>query len=138
MQFNYSIHETVGKVIFAVFDVLAMAFLYLIVKRSDHSKKIADKNAGIAVKLYAYNPLFVALTVRGSCESITLALMYAFWYYYFGGETTGNQAGLHTISNKINESQPKTTARWLSYLIYGLWVHVRVYPIILLPLLLVH
>lgn len=62
-----------------------MVFLYLVVRRSDTSAKVAERNAGIAIKMYAYNPLFIALTVRGSCESITLALMYGFWYYYFGG-----------------------------------------------------
>ena len=86
--------------------------------------------------MYAYNPLFIALTVRGSCESITLALMYAFWYFYFGAEANGSQAGLLSISNKIADSQPNWKMKWVSYLVYGLWVHVRVYPIILLPLLL--
>jgi phosphatidylinositol glycan class M len=64
--------------------------------------------------------------------------MYAFWYYYFGGETTGNQACLHITNSKINETQPNWKLRWISYLIYGLWVHIRLYPIILLPLLLFH
>lgn len=115
-----------------------MYFLYRIVVRSDSNKKITEKNAVLAVRMYAFNPLFIALTVRGSCESITLALMYGFWYYYFGGDATGNQAGLHAINNKIETSQPNTTMKWVSYLIFGLWVHVRVYPIVLLPLLLVH
>jgi phosphatidylinositol glycan class M len=83
--FNYSHHEAIGKVVFALFDAIAMGFLYLIVRRSDGNKKTAEKNAILVVKMYAYNPLFIALTVRGSCESITLALMYGFWYYYFGG-----------------------------------------------------
>jgi phosphatidylinositol glycan class M len=41
-------------------------------------------------KLYGYNPLFIYLTVRGSCESIAMALMYAFWYFYFGNNSSGN------------------------------------------------
>lgn len=96
MRFNYHIHESIGKVFFALFDVVAMYFLVAIFKKSKNYTY-----AGLAVKLYAYNPLFIALTVRGSCESITLALMYAFWFCYFGGETNGNQPCLHIASNKI-------------------------------------
>jgi hypothetical protein len=113
-----------------------MVFLYAIISRG--GKKISESNADIMVKLYAYNPLFIALTVRGSCESITLALMYAFWYYYFGDEATGNQSCLQVINNKIKATQPNWRLRWLSYFIFGFWVHVRIYPIILLPLLLYH
>lgn len=64
--------------------------------------------------------------------------MYAFWYYYFGGNASGNHSCLQTIKNKINENQPDPTLKWISYMIYGLWVHMRVYPIIFLPLLLFH
>lgn len=133
MRFNYHIHESIGKVFFALFDVVAMYFLHAIFKKSGN-----NHYADFAVKLYAYNPLFIALTARGSCESIALALMYAFWFYYFGGETTGNQPCLHITNHKISQTQPNATLKWVSYLVYGLWVHVRVYPIVLLPLLLMH
>jgi hypothetical protein len=51
-------------------------------------KKI--KQADFVAQLYAYNPLFLYLTVRGSCESIAMALMYGFWYFMFGSQTSGN------------------------------------------------
>lgn len=96
------------------------------------TKKTAENNANLILKLYSYNPLFIYLTVRGSIESITLALMYAFWYYFFTGEINGNQSCFQIITNKISTQQPK---RWISYIIFGLWVHLRVYPIILVPLI---
>jgi phosphatidylinositol glycan class M len=71
MRFNH-ICQFSGKIAFVLFDVLAMiALVYM--NRQSH--KIA------ILKLYAYNPLFIYLTARGSCESISLALM--FWSFYF-------------------------------------------------------
>lgn len=110
-----------------------MVMLFLLVSRGDSAK-----HALLVLKMYAYNPLFIALTVRGSCESITLALMYAFWYCYFGGQANGNQSGLQAITHKVTVRQPDWRLRWASYFLYGLWVHFRVYPIVLLPLLLAH
>jgi GPI mannosyltransferase 1 subunit M len=133
MAGNYSLHEAVGKLVLSLFDGIAMVLLYLLVSRGD-----SGKHALLVLKMYAYNPLFIALTVRGSCESITLALMYAFWYCYFGGPANGNQSGLQAITNKVTVRQPDWRLRWGSYLLYGLWVHFRVYPIVLLPLLLAH
>ena len=116
-----------------------MIFLYAIsARKGNNSEKDTERNAILAVKLYSYNPLFIILPVRGSCEGVALALMYAFWYYYFGGETTGNHLCLQIVNNKINETQPDPKLKWISYMIYGLWVHVRVYPIIFLPLLIAY
>jgi hypothetical protein len=82
-----------------------MYFLWKIVSRgitSSMTKKTAENNANLILKLYSYNPLFIYLTVRGSIESITLALMYAFWYYFFTGEINGNQSCFQIITNKIS------------------------------------
>jgi hypothetical protein len=108
MSANYSVHESIGKILFALFDVVAIGFLYGILSRYNNPKfeKTSFHNASRAAKLYAYNPLFIYLTVRGSCESITLALMYAFWYYLFGGEASGNQSGLQLASKKVESTQP--------------------------------
>ena len=87
-HWNYSIHESIGKIILAVIDAIAMYFLWKVVSRgitSSTTKKTAENNANLILKLYSYNPLFIYLTVRGSIESITLAFMYAFWYYFFTG-----------------------------------------------------
>lgn len=67
MRWNYSLHQATGKVLLAVFDLAAMVLLYSLVARSDPIRKTAERNATLAVRVYAYNPLFIALTVRGSC-----------------------------------------------------------------------
>jgi phosphatidylinositol glycan class M len=39
MRFNYTVHESIGKVFFAVFDVVAMIFLYAILSRGGNIPK---------------------------------------------------------------------------------------------------
>ena len=67
-----------------------------------------------------------------------MALMYAFWYFYFGNNSSGNLIPDQIKDKKIQEFQPNTMHRIYAYIIYGLWVHYRVYPIIFLPLILVY
>ncbi len=102
MIFNYTVHESIGKIIFALFDVVAVIFLWLIISRHNNQnfKKTSLANADLIAKLYCYNPLFIYLTVRGSCESISMALMYAFWYFWFGEQSSGNQT-----PNQIKNAQ---------------------------------
>ena len=38
----------------------------------------------------------------------------------------------------IVERQPNKVRKYISYVIFGLWVHFRVFPIILVPLLIMH
>ena len=46
-----------------------MVFLYKILKRynSEANKKYSLRSALTITKIYAFNPLFIYLTVRGSC-----------------------------------------------------------------------
>ena len=69
MSFNYTVHESIGKIIFSIFDCIAMIFLYEILKRynSDSKKSYSLRTAATITKIYAYNPLFIYLTARGSC-----------------------------------------------------------------------
>jgi len=103
MSANYSVHESIGKICLALFDFIAVGFLYATLSRYNNKnfEKTSLFNATFAAKLYAYNPLFIYLTVRGSCESISLALMYAFWYYLYGGEASGNQSTVQLLTNKV-------------------------------------
>lgn len=78
MKFNH-ICEYAGKMIFVLFDVLALVGLFCINK---------PENRSSIMKLYAYNPLFIYLTVRGSCESIAVCLM--IWCFYFIFADRGN------------------------------------------------
>ena len=106
MRWNYTHHETIGKLSFVGFDVIAMVFLWGIIGKGltekDHNsadesteyskeelKQISRTN--FITKLYGYNPLLIYLTVRGSCESISLAFMYMFWFFFFGKVSTKNK-----------------------------------------------
>lgn len=80
----------------------------------------------------------IYVTVRGSCEGITMALASAFWYFYFGGDVHGNMSPVERVDKGYGERQPNTLKKYISYAIFGLWVHFRVYPIVLVPLLIMH
>lgn len=73
MAYNHIV-DYAGKLFFVAFDVLAMVSLALIASRN---------HQGPIVALYSLNPMFIYLTVRGSCESITLALMFLCFYFVF-------------------------------------------------------
>ena len=126
MKWNSQV-DWLGKVFLVLFDILSILGLWKLMK-IQYRESI--------VKLYAYNPLFIYLTVRGSCESINMCLMY--WCFYFIFQHNGNSA-LHNKLNKYIQIKPLPTfSLLLGYFLYGLWVHFRIYPIIFLPALLVH
>lgn len=79
-SYNYSHHETIGKILFALFDTVAIALLWRIFAGRQGQRAVDD--ARRVAKLYAFNPLFIYITVRGSCESVSMALMYAFWLLF--------------------------------------------------------
>lgn len=47
------------------------------------------------------NPFLIYITIRGSCEGITMALASAFWYFYIGGDTNGNMNPEERISKGL-------------------------------------
>jgi hypothetical protein len=65
-----------------------------------------------------------------------MALMYAFWYFWYGDQASGNQTPNQIKDNRIEEIQPSKIKLYAAYLLYGLWVHMRIYPIVFLPMLL--
>jgi hypothetical protein len=67
-----------------------------------------------------------------------MALMYAFWYFMFGKNFSGNLVPDQIKLRKIDEMQSNLMHRIYAYAIYGLWVHFRIYPIIFLPLILIY
>ena len=67
-----------------------------------------------------------------------MALWFAFWYFYFGEETHGNMSAFERRDKGFTERQPNKLKKYISYIIFGLWVHFRVFPIILVPLLIMH
>lgn len=125
MAYNHHL-QYAGKLFFLAFDVLAMLSLAMVARKAFQASILA---------LYSLNPLFIYLTVRGSCESISLALMFSSFYFIFS--TNGNVV----LEDGLNKKAPLADNRhspWIGYLLYGLWAHFRLYPIIFLPLVLLH
>lgn len=123
----------------ACFDVLAMFFVYKIFEhRGKDDPNVKLKAAKLATYFYSLNPVLIYVTVRGSCEGITMALASAFWYFYVGGDCHGNMSPVERLDRNVPERQPNQVKKYLSYAIFGLWVHFRVYPIIFVPMLIMH
>lgn len=84
------------------------------------------------------NPFLIYICIRGSCEGITMILAASFWYFYFGTKSHGNITPQERIEKGLIERQPKKIKKYISYVIFGLWVHFRVYPVIFVPMLIMH
>lgn len=78
------------------------------------------------------------MTTTGNSEPITLALAAAFWFFYFGDEVHGNMSPIERADNLLSERQPSPIRRYFSYALFGLWAHFSLYPIIFVPLLVMH
>lgn len=89
--------------------------------------------------MFSYlNPFLIFLGTRGSCEGVTMTLASSFWYFYFGAKSHGNITPEERRERGLTERQPNTLKKYISYMIFGLWVHFRVYPIIFVPMLIMH
>ena len=136
MSPSYKYHQNFGKWVLAIFDVTACYFIY---KMFASRKEQEHKNGSLFMTLLINsNPFLVYLSIRGSCESITMTLAFAFLYFYFGGDSSGNMSALERRKKGIIDLQPNRIRRYIAYMIYGLWVHFRVFPIILLPMLIMY
>ena len=64
MSWNYTVADYAGKLFFVAFDALAMMALSMM-----YSSRKWERGSfrQVVVALYGYNPLFVHLTIRGSC-----------------------------------------------------------------------
>ena len=136
---TYKIHQLFGKIVIALFDSIAAIFIYKIFEnRKKENKESNHKAAILASCFYSFNPVLIYVTVRGSCEGITMALGAAFWYFYFGGDAHGNMSPVERLEKGVGERQPSKAKKYVSYALFGLWVHFRIYPIIFVPLLIMH
>lgn len=65
-----------------------------------------------------------------------MCLMY--WCFYFIFKQNGN-SGLQNKFNKYIKIKPQFSLSLIfGYVLYGLWVHFRLYPIVFLPILIAH
>ena len=83
MSPSYSIHQNFGKYLLAIFDLLASFFFFKIV--ADRKEKHNVIGGLIVCAVLFLNPFLIYISIRGSCEGVTLLLASAFLYFYFGG-----------------------------------------------------
>lgn len=86
----------------------------------------------------AFSPLNVYISIRGNCEGIIMAFIYAFLYYFFGDDVNGEMSAYERRDRGIIERQPDRLKRYISYAIFGFAVHFRVFPIIFVPLFIMY
>lgn len=104
-------------------------------------RKKEDRNENITFLqslIYSLNPFFIYVTIRGNCEAITVALYFAFLYYFFSEEVNGNMSAFERRDKGLAIRQPNTLKRYVSYIIFGVLVHFRIFPIIFVPLMITH
>mmetsp|Transcript_114074 Transcript_114074/g.333421 ORF Transcript_114074/g.333421 Transcript_114074/m.333421 type:complete len:426 (-) Transcript_114074:203-1480(-) len=106
---NIYVHPSWGKVLFAAMDLVAARHLLRWLRA--HSSSAECVRWGLAVWLF--NPFIFTISTRGSCESLAVAILY----------------GMLDALCVCNRPR-------LAALLFGLAVHLRMYPIIYaLPLL---
>jgi phosphatidylinositol glycan class M len=113
---NVAIHRSIGKFIFVGFDMIAAYLMYLLV---------LSKNGNHQLALWAcigllYNPLSMAISTRGSGDSIICVLV------------------LFTLLGLIKSNENSWEWLILSALAHGISVHWRLYPIIFAPSILLY
>lgn len=109
---NVFVHPSFGKIVFAVFDVACVREIWAI-QSILHPDRLADRRWWLWV--CALNPFSVIICCRGSCDAISNFLV------------------LLAVRALLQPAGPQLL---LSALSYALAAHLRVYPLIYLPCLL--
>lgn len=102
MQANIYLHESAGKLLFIIFDLIC-GYLILKINKLDTQSNQSSNLAALAI--WFYNPITVAIASRGNAESVMAALVLSFIYFI------------------------KRQNYVLAGLFYALAVHFKIYPI---------
>jgi phosphatidylinositol glycan class M len=104
---NVYVHQSAGKLLFCAADMAVAYCIYLLnLRPSKAGVGYSEANAARRARLWAYNPLAIAICTRGSCDSLTsLAVLSVLYLLQLGRSRT-------------------------AAVLYGLCVHFRVYPLI--------
>jgi len=100
---NITWSPNVGKLLFVLFDIFAGYLIYNIVKNDVEAQ---ENRARLASCMWLYNPLVMNVSTRGSAESVIVALVLL---------------TIHLYQQKVFI---------LTGLMYGLAIHMKIYPII--------
>lgn len=101
-----------GKLLFSICDILVGLLIRTITFRFSKNRLISMKCS----LLWLFNPLTLSVSTRGNCESIISFLVLLFLYIL--------------MSDELNVRKSI-----IAGLIYGLSVHVKIYPIVLAPII---
>lgn len=101
---NGWLHSSWGKWLFVAGDGIVATLIYWIVK--ERSTKPTRLSPPMCAALWLYNPFTASISTRGSCESITCAMVIGMIWMLMRGKV------------------------FPAALLYGLVVHLRIYPII--------
>jgi len=106
---NIFIHESFGKVLFAITDLAIGYFLQkilnLILPRKDKEKPVDERTMMLYISIWLFNPIAINVSTRGNAESIVSVLVVMALYYI--------------MTNRII----------LGSIIFGLSVHFKIYPL---------
>ena len=100
---DHLIMPNIGKVIFSLFDILIGALIFEILKIKGESLEFSKMSSSFG---WLFNPLSIALSTRGSNDSLVILLIMSTLYYMYQGHF--KRAGM----------------------CFGLSVHFRIFPII--------
>eukprot|EP00210_Caulerpa_lentillifera_P000968 g934.t1 len=103
------IHPLWGKFVFCLMDLVCAVFIESIIAAN---YPIKDRNSVFAVCVWLFNPFTFAISTRGSCDSITAALVLALNWFL--------------VKERF----------FYSGIVWGLSIHWRLYPVIYFPALL--
>ena len=124
---NVTWSPNLGKLLFVLCDVAAGFLIYSILKREAGSAAAAaarESTARLSACLWLYNPLVMNVSTRGSAESVVVTLVLLTIHLYQQVSYTA------LIHEKILRPAPMQKVYILTGLVYGLAVHMKIYPII--------
>lgn len=102
LQPNIFFHESFGKCLFVLFDLLCG---YLIIKINNLNKSLHSSNM-ISILFWFYNPITIAISSRGNAESLMAFLVLIFIYFL------------------------KRKNYLLAGFLYAVSIHFKIYPVV--------
>jgi GPI mannosyltransferase 1 subunit M len=113
LQVNIFLCASCGKFLFVLCDILAGYLIYKNIEKTD----AGVRGALVSAQLWLFNPLTMVVSTRGNAESVMAVLVVGTLYLLKAGEL------FHII---------------LSAVLYGLSVHMKIYPAVYAVALYMH
>ena len=126
---NVTWSPNLGKLLFVLCDVAAGFLIYSILKREAGSAAAArESTARLSACLWLYNPLVMNVSTRGSAESVVVTLVLLTIHLY--QQVSYQLHCTDSVKRFSIRPAPMQKVYILTGLVYGLAVHMKIYPII--------